>query len=110
MANDEDAGADYAGGMTERDPESARKLMGTTTAEKPEVAQKAPQAAQLAVADDEDFSSDNSNQSNMSMAEAGKTKKADPETVIQEAVNNTNMPIKVTWTDAKFTVTVQDPT
>ena len=79
---------DYADGLTERNPDTARGLLKTgdqvATAAKVDVVSRIDHLE--AVEDEEDIASSNSN---MSMHEAGQKEKDDPEIVIQNAINKT---------------------
>ena len=82
-----DMEADQEGGMTERDFGTARKLL--STGDKVATAEKLVAQPQIdhhidVVEDEEDIAS---SCSNLSIMEAGKTLKDDPETMIQKAID-----------------------
>ena len=93
--------------MTERNINSARGLLNT--ADKP-LDKEIVTPANLNVPEDRELDdSVDSNNSVLSMSHAGHVKHEDAETMIQNAIDKTSTPIKVTWTDAKFTVMAPDP-
>ena len=115
MEKDEFEDADYAGGMTERNLESARgllsdkKLLGT--AEKsPEIeGLPAPETA----AKDMLRVPEESNDSIMSEASSALEKefapvKLDPKELINNAIKASEMPVKITWDNLKFSARVED--
>ena len=91
--------------MTERKINSARGLLKTADkVNNEEEEKKVEEPIGLRVVDAEDESDDSNHSSNMSIRSIGHQVKDDAETMIQNAIDKTNTPVKITWDNVKFSV------
>ena len=90
--------------MTERNLNSARGLLNTAEKVNNEEEKKVEEPIGLRVVDAEDESDDSNHSSNMSIRSIGHQVKDDAETMIQNAIDKTNTPVKITWDNVKFSV------
>ena len=107
----EDDGANFGPGMTERNINSARGLLNTAAKLNNEEVEerKVSEPVMLRVVEDEDSDGSNhSHSSNLSMRSIGHQVKDDAETMIQNAIDKTSTPVKITWDDVKFSVMASD--
>ena len=94
--------------MTERNLNSARGLLNTAAKVNNEEEKKVEEPVGLRVVDAEDESDDSNHSSNMSIRSIGHQVKDDAETMIQNAIDKTNTPVKITWDNVKFSVMAPD--
>ena len=94
--------------MTERNLNSARGLLNTAAKVNNEEEKKVEEPIGLRVVDAEDESDDSNHSSNMSIRSIGHQVKDDAETMIQNAIDKTNTPVKITWDNVKFSVMAPD--
>ena len=94
--------------MSERNINSARGLMVTAAKVNNEEERKVEEPIGLRVVDAEDESDDSNHSSNMSIRSIGHQVKDDAETMIQNAIDKTNTPVKITWDNVKFSVMAPD--
>ena len=94
--------------MTERNLNSARGLLNTADKVNNEEEKKVEEPIGLRVVDAEDESDDSNHSSNMSIRSIGHQVKDDAETMIQNAIDKTNTPVKITWDNVKFSVMAPD--
>lgn len=94
--------------MTERNINSARGLLNTAAKVNNEEERKVEEPIGLRVVDAEDESDDSNHSSNMSIRSIGHQVKDDAETMIQNAIDKTNTPVKITWDNLKFSVMAPD--